>query len=215
MYLTRRALFLAGTEEYPDYQAYKHIDENLFKSLKDYGDFDNLNDKLVNAARDGDIHMVKLLIDIGADDYNNAMKWAAIGKSAKHMEIVMLLSDLGADDYQTAMRWATYEGGNIGMVGIILDLGKKYGYEFDFNDVMEEAATEGNMEIVKMMLDLGANNYDDSLYNAARASNRKDVHRHDHLDIVKLMLEHGANANKYHLRGSELPEIYYLIKSLQ
>ena len=54
----------------------------------------------------------------------------------------------------------------------------------DYNWAMAYAAEGGHIEIVKLMLEKGANNYNLSMENAAYGG---------HMEIVKLMLEKGAN----------------------
>ena len=55
----------------------------------------------------------------------------------------------------------------------------------NYNLTMQEAAYGGHMDIVNLMLEKGANNYNSAMLNSALGG---------HMDIVKRMLEKGANA---------------------
>lgn len=63
----------------------------------------------------------------------------------------------------------------------MLDISIKKGNVINYNSAMRAASREGHMDIVKFMINLGANDYESAMVNAAY---KGDV------DIIKLMLDH-------------------------
>jgi len=125
------------------------------------------------------IELVKLLLDRGANNYNETMASAAIHG---HIRIVELMLDRGANNYNKTMI-AAAEGGYIEIVKLMLEKGAN-----DYNRAMAFAALQGHIDIVKLMLERGANNYNWTMENAASKG---------HIDIVRLMLDLGANNYSY------------------
>lgn len=54
---------------------------------------------------------------------------------------------------------------------------------YNYDEIMSEAAYRGNIELVKIMLNLGATKYNSAMINAAYTG---------HIDIVRLMIDRGA-----------------------
>ena len=75
----------------------------------------NYNEVLSKAAREGHQNIVELMLEEGADDYNMAMTEAA---SQGHQNIVELMLEEGADDYNEAMTYADLNG-HISIVDLI------------------------------------------------------------------------------------------------
>ncbi len=74
---------------------------------------------MINASRYGHMEIVELMLDKGADNYDEAMANAASGG---HMEIVELMLRLGATDYNWAMT-AAASGGHMEIVQLMLQKG--------------------------------------------------------------------------------------------
>ena len=156
---------------------------------------DDYNVAMAYAADGGQIEIVKLMIEKGANTYNWAMRIAAW---RGHMEIVRLMLNLGANNYNDAMASAA-ESGHIEIVRLMLEKSAN-----NYNTAMNYAAYGGHIEIVRLMLEKGANNYNTAIANAARG---------DHIEIVRLMLESGANDYNWAMLNSRTKEIKALIKS--
>lgn len=127
------------------------------------------------AAQEGHIDIVKLMVKLGAKYYDWVMEIAASGG---YIDIVELMLSKGASDYNGTMRCAAY-GGHIDIVKLMLSKGAD-----DYNTTMINAALGGHIDIVNLMIELGANNYNHVMTSAASGG---------HIDIVKLMIEKGAN----------------------
>ena len=100
-------LLLSYKEDNAEFHDHKYSDTNI------------INDAMTDAASNGHIHIVRLLLSLGADDIDEAMCDAVY---EGHIEIVQLMLDLGADDLNGAMRQAAY-GGHIEIVQLLLDNG--------------------------------------------------------------------------------------------
>lgn len=89
--------------------------------------------------------------------------------------------------------WSLPSTGNFGK--LCQNYGKKYyvrGCDKDPNFVMRGAAQWGHLDVVKLMLTLGANDYSWTMEEASKGG---------HCDIVELMLERGATAYDLAMRG--------------
>ena len=161
---------------------------------------DALSDDFFGDEQNGNIEIVKLLLDSGAEP--TAGLSAAV--QAGHIEIVKLLLDSGADP--TAGLGAAVQAGHIEIVKLLLDSGAKptegrcdggvlirSHEEYTLHVVeliryheenpLHVAAATGNVEIVKLLLDSGAE---------PTAGLRAAVQA-GHIEIVKLLLDNGAD----------------------
>lgn len=129
---------------------------------------------MLEAARNGNCEIVKMMIVRGADNFENAMSYAM--KNHQH-NVVFLLIDMGFDNYNKLIVDAA-EYGDIEIARIMLDMGAN-----NYEEVMKIAAYRGNIEIVKMMIDNGTCNYEEVMEIASRSG---------YIEIVKLMVEMGA-----------------------
>ncbi len=144
-----------------------------------------LNDKFIDLARQGDMIGVVLLLYKGAYRYEWAMIFAA---EAGHMDIVLLMLELGAFNYNMYMANAAL-GGHMDIVQLMLSKGAT-----DYNRAMEFAAQNGHIDIVILMINKGARNYNQAMANAASDG---------HMDIIQLMLQYGANNYKEAMERAE------------
>ena len=82
---------------------------------------------------------------------------------------------------------------------------KENNQQINYNDAMGNAASHGQIDIVRYFLEKGANNYDFSLYSAVMRG---------HEEIIRLLIEKGANnhnqAIKYAVKFS-MPNIVLLL----
>ncbi len=119
-----------------------------------------LNDKLYEATRVGDVAAVKSLLDKGAD-VNAKFRYGATAlfKAAErgHTEVVKLLLERGADTTvkdtfygATAMTWAL-DNKHVEVVSLLLDKDKE-----SIEDVLMTGARGGNVELVRMALSKGS-----------------------------------------------------------
>ena len=153
------------------------------------------------AAYDGNLEVVQLLLDKGAEvnaqggHYGNALQAAAYdGKS----EVVRLLLDKGAEvkaqggHYGNALQ-ATACGSNTKVVQLLLDQGVDINTQGGvFGTALQAAATYGHIEVIQLLLDNGANvNIQGGIFGtvlqaAAHSGN---------IECIQLLLDKGANFN--------------------
>ncbi len=189
---------------------------------------------LLAAARSGNIDAVKVLLDAGADanvteaiEQQTALMWAT---AEGHLDIVKLLLDAGADpnmqaristlterknaDFPSggfvALHWAA-RNGDQAMIRLLLDNGANINARNgDTSTPMMLAIVNDRFDIAQLLLDLGADANDGSLYyvtemrDATTDWRARDgtVYRADHpntltaLDLTRNLLEAGADPNK-------------------
>jgi len=131
-----------------------HCDSNNNKfKLDKY----NLNTCLKAAAEIGDLELVKLLIEQGADvkaNNNYALRYAS---ENGHLEVVKLLIEHGADvkAYDNyAIRHASAKG-HLEVVKVLIE----HGADVKDNDnyAIKWASDRGHLEVVKLLIEHGAN----------------------------------------------------------
>lgn len=189
---------------------------------------------LLAAARSGSVEAVEVLLEAGADpnapellDNQTALMWAV---AAGHIDVAKVLLDAGADpkrqarvselterknaDFPSggfaALHWAARDG-NEEMIRLLLDNGADINARNgDSSTPMMLAIVNDRFDIAKLLLDLGADADDGSLYyvtemrDATTDWRARDgtVYRADHpnklsaLDLTRELLEAGANPNK-------------------
>ena len=158
-------------------------------------------DLLLGAIDDGNMELVKFMLDKGAK-VNDATKdgWTPLMEAADegHMDIVKLLLDKGAEvnaatrDGYTPLMVAVDEGyGEIAKLlmekGAKVDAKTKHGW-----DVFMEAIDEGHIEIVRMLIDKGA----DVNQVSGHHTPLMEAIDEGHMDIAKLLIENGADPNR-------------------
>lgn len=130
------------------------------------------------AAKGGHEDIVQMMLEKGADNYDDTMAYAALGG---HLNIVDWMLWLGARDHNTAMVYAA-AGGHREIVRLMLSLGAN-----SYNQTMAAAAKRGDEEIVQWMFISGARDYNSAMINAVQGG---------HAKIVHWMLELGATNYK-------------------
>lgn len=139
------------------------------------------NEGLKMACSIGDINIAKLIIKHGGvDDWNIALCYACGGG---HIDIIDFLITKGANDYSGSLAFAC-SGGHTNVVKFLFGridagVGVEVGVDVNINIWLSHACGQGHMEIVKILIDRGANNFYHGLVNACYGR---------HIDIVKLLL---------------------------
>jgi ankyrin repeat protein len=160
---------------------------------------------LMEAAKRGDLPLVKRLLDDGADVnakvksmvYPCSNGWTALMYASNHSEVVELLLQKGADinaranDGNTALKSAALEG-NAEVVKLLLEKGADINSTTQHgNTALRSAAFEGNVDVVKILLERGADaNGTGQVFGPLMAASLKG-----HSSIVELLLNKGADVN--------------------
>jgi hypothetical protein len=104
---------------------------------------------LIGACRGGHIDLVKYMIKLGATDYNNGLNRACFGG---YMDIVKYMIELGADDYSGGLFNACV-GGDLDIVKYMIECGAK-----SYNYGLHGACFGKHINMVKYAIKLSANN---------------------------------------------------------
>lgn len=107
----------------------------------------NVNSVLTYAAMYGNMEMLLLALDKGANDVNTAMSYAS---EKGDYDIVKLLLDKGANNFNECLRVAAGEGNSISIVKLMLDKGAT-----DIRGALKKAILMENEEIVQFLSSLG------------------------------------------------------------
>jgi len=148
------------------------------------------------AVDGGDVEVVRLLLDHGADVKAQSGATLSMAASYNRLDVVKLLLDHGADvnAREVYIRSPLQEAASCGgleVVRLLLDHGADVNAnKINDGSALHKAASGGHLEVVKLLLDLGAN------VNAeggnVRSALQQAALRGD-LEIVKLLLENGSN----------------------
>lgn len=120
----------------------------------------------------GSYHIVKLMIDRGANDFNYGLL-DAINKG--NYDIAELMVTHGATNVNDALLDVSYNG-NVNLAKLLI----KYGAN-NFNISLYNAAIKGNVDVSKLLIESGANNFTDVLYMALK---------YGKVDIIKLIKQY-------------------------
>jgi len=136
-------------------------DEGIIKGVmkpaeERVGTHENNDSALRWAAFDGDLDVVKYLIDKGADIHandDNALKQAA---SRGHLEVVKYLVEKGANihaDNNDSLRWAA-SNGHLEVVKYLVEQGADIHAENE--KALRWAVRNGHLEVIKYLIEAGA-----------------------------------------------------------
>ena len=115
------------------------------------------------AALQGNLHVIQLLLDAGANVNNNSTPMTALHLAAQqgHVEVVRLLLDFGADKeavgmhQETALHWAAVKG-HVNVARLLLQAGaQKEAHREGGQRPLHCAAGHGHLEVVRLLLDFG------------------------------------------------------------
>jgi len=153
------------------------------------------------AAENGNLEMVRFLIEAGADiNIQDEDGWAPLSgaTSRGHIEVVRLLIDAGAEVNIQEGRGDTSvniaaKNGYIQIVRLLIGAGADLNIEHDGGwPPLTGAASNGHLQVVQLLINAGANinpeGDDHSPFFAAVSNNR--------VEIARLLLENGADINK-------------------
>ena len=135
----------------------------------------NYNIVMLLSAINGDVEMVELMLKLGADDIADAANYAARGG---YLNIIELLGDRGTLNYDTLI----YNAASGGHMDIIEFVG---GTSLP-NEPMYAASVNGHINVVKFMLEKGGNIFNRCLIAAVEG---------EHTDVMVLMMQKGADNN--------------------
>jgi len=177
----------------------QHFSWRIWYARKCKPDWANRIDaELVNASEHGDLEMVRLFLDRGANIHAQD-DWALRNAIYKgHLDVVRFLLDHGAnihaqDDY--ALRYASYNG-NLELVRFLLDRGANI--HADDDGTLRVASEFGYLDVVRFLLDRGANIHASNDWALRWASYS------GHLKVVRLLLDRGANIRLLNCKARSL-----------
>ena len=151
-----------------------------------------------HAAWNGDVAIVRLLLEAGADKDAAWQNETALHLASRkgHLDIARVLLEAGADqdaamqDGHTALHSASRKG-HLDIVRLLLDPGvDKDAARQNGETALHLASRKGHLDVVRLLLEAGANK------DAARQNGATALHGasdQGHLDIVRVLLEAGAD----------------------
>lgn len=150
--------------------ACKNGDVELFRDLIDFPDY---NYYMHIGARFGNIEIVECCVDRGANDWNWGLVSACYGG---HKEIAELMIEYGATNFTESLQICE----NLEVIKLLVSKTAKIK---GWTICMENAASNGDLEIVEYFINRGVRSLDTALLNACR---------HGHLEVAKLLVKNGA-----------------------
>ncbi len=169
-----------------------------------------LDDALIDAAREGQLAIVRLLLKKGADihtDDDEALKSAVI---EEHLDTIKLLLREGANIHaedDEALKTAVIDG-HLDTIKLLLQEGADIHAQDD--EALKLAASEEHLDIVKLLLQEGADIHSDNEYVLREAVRQKRI------PLVKLLLKKGADHKILSNRFlKDHPDIKKLIETLE
>jgi hypothetical protein len=154
---------------YDDEQLYRSGDYHLIVRLK------RKYKKMHQICLSGNIDVVRLMISLGATNWNNGLQGACKGG---HLELVDLMISHGAYDWNLGL-YGACEGGHFKLIQLMISRGAN-----DWNNGLLGACTGGHLELAKLMISYGANSW---IWPLTEACHNK------HNELIQLMLSCGAS----------------------
>ena len=143
------------------------------------------------AARGAHMNIIVLMLNLGANDFNSTMKSAAEGQ---HINIIKLMLSLGANNYNEVMRKAigtTHNDLNTNIVRLMLEMDAD-----DVNEALWMAVSVSNIDIIKLLVEYGASNYDAALSEIIELGRRRKSSAQDPQIIIFLISLRGVLSNR-------------------
>lgn len=184
-------------------QANEGAGTEIVALLLEHGASD-LNEALNVAAKTGDLDHMELLLDWGADINATLPSWykgmtaLSAAASSSDVAIVQFLLSKGASDVTGALHIAA-GAGDMELATLFLHLGadvdafKKTSWGFE-STALEEAATSGNVKVLRLLLDSGAK-VDSDANPQSRATALQRAAIAGNLGVVDELLQRGADVN--------------------
>ena len=141
---------------------------------------EELNQKLIEHAKEGKLDLVKFLVEKGTDIHVQDVYSLKYASCFGYLELVQYLVEQGADihtENNCALRWAT-ENNHLDVVKYLVEKGADIHVLDDYP--LNYASSQGNLEMVKFLVEKGANIYTDNDEALKMASN--------HLEVLKYFL---------------------------
>ena len=181
------------------------------KGANNFGAYD-FEHAMIKAVKNGNLDIVKLMIEKGANNFRGAFDTAMVSAArGGYLDIVKLIIEKGASISLEAMRSAV-EGGYLDIVKLMIEKGAD---DFTISNALNNAAREGQINIVKYLFGKTANSSNSSVMRYAIYGGHLDVVEYlidkveydlndlndimakavdnGKLDIVKFLIEKGAN----------------------
>ncbi len=124
----------------------------LVKFLKEYvNDIPSFRHwGLIGACEGGHLELVNMMLELGAQNYYEAIFYACKGGN---IDIINIIFNSGVNDYNRGL-YGACEGGHIEVVKMMILLGAN-----NYNEGLRRACSYKHIEIAKLMISLGANKY--------------------------------------------------------
>lgn len=164
-----------------------------------------LNKCLIWASLEHHNEICSMLISLGANDFNHCM---FVASARANLETVEMMLEYGATNLNKCLREAAHHESNFNIVKLLVSKGATA-----LNKSLINSLPEGGLEMIKFLLQAGANNYNEAMKDEVRYYGSKDVIElllsygadnyadcligtasKGHLEIVKLMIEKGASS---------------------
>ena len=124
----------------------------------------DINILMASAAQGNQLEVVKYAMAEGATRYEVAAAWAG---AAGHRDMVQFLLGFNISSYRIVM-YMTAHAGHMEIIKLILEYAHD-DEDIDWNYTMRGAAESGNLEILKLALSKGADNWANSFTSAAES----------------------------------------------
>jgi ankyrin repeat protein len=170
-------------------------------------DREGRNLALQTATRHGQVEIVEILLDHGADDTRGLMKRAAL---KGHVGVVQLLQERGIHDHSAI--YSAVESNQLDVVKLL--------FKRDIDDhILNIAARNGRTDILNFLLDHGFSiqahytvrrSRPDSLYDPL-----VDAVRGNHVQTARLLLERGSSVQNVRKNPTKDPEMMKLLHDFQ
>lgn len=191
-------------------EKYKHSNVNDFKDLIQNGEYiaikyllfeSRKNKKILNnclewACKKGDEDLIALMIEKGANDWNQGLEGACYGGK---MDPALSMIEKGAHKWGWGLHAACY-GGNMDLALLMIEKGAN-----TWNECFYAVCYGGNMDLTLLMIEKGANNWNWGLVGACEGRNK---------ELVLLMIKKGADNWNLTFEGTKLKDhkIFSLFK---
>ena len=160
-----------GRYDYKKYYLYiDYIDYMLKKYPK-------CNDLLYFASKKGNLDLLKMSLEKGANIHSNDDRALRIASSNGHLKVVIILVNEGANihaDDDEALIWASRYG-YLEVVKFLIESGANI--HADKDKALKWSKQEGHLEVVKYLIESGANIHvnNDYAMRWAKENNRNDI----------------------------------------